>query len=44
MLSNRFTSLTGDTSYSFSIRAATNGGIGEHSNITVTTHAGGKNH
>ena len=42
MLSYRFTSLTGDKSYSFSIRAATNGGIGEYSNITVSTHAGGK--
>ena len=42
MLSYRFTSLTGDMSYSFSIRAATKGGIGQYANITTRTHAGGE--
>ena len=42
MLSYRFTSLTGDMSYSFSIRAATKGGIGQFVNITTSTHAGGE--
>ena len=42
MLSYQFISLTGDVSYSFSIRAATNGGIGQYANITTSTHAGGE--
>ena len=42
MLSYRFTSLIGDMSYSFSIRTATNEGIGQFVNITTSTYAGGK--
>ena len=42
MLSYRFTSLIGDTSYTFSVRAANNVGIGQFVNLTTTTHAGGK--